>query len=583
MARDVLVMAEILVVSAVWLVLSLVLCGLGALVRRALRSRIADGDDVFFDWWIGWALTVVFLLAWHLMLAITVWTCVPIAVAGVAGASMARKDWKRALQPALQGRATLAALLVLAWLGVAALALGPDRQYDTALYHLQSVRWAQAYPVVPGLANVDSRFAMNSSFFLFGALLETVQLGGRSLRLAAGILFLPLIVQAIMTVHAAVMGQRKMDLLRWFQVLMLPVALWQARQYASALSPDGVVFVLTVVLSAELLRILCRDERPQDRNVSGLDLDYRAFGIVLLAAIGVTVKVSFAIFGVATAAVALWRWSRLPVTITGSSGGTSRWVLFTRIIVPAILVAALWIVHGVILSGYIAYPFAIGSFPVDWRLPPSVVRRQSDWIIAWARSPGMHPREVIGNYDWLPQWLAKTARDRDIIAVAFTLALAGALRIGGRRQQQETTNRVPPRASMFLLPSALYVIVWFVTAPAIRFAIGPLWVIGVGTLALSAARSAHLPLDERRVRIAVHAVLIFLLGTACTVGLNESVSVPSLYPVKRITTQSGLSVHLPVEGDQCGDAPLPCASVPPHQRLELRHPGTLANGFRIAR
>jgi hypothetical protein len=573
-------------VSAVWLVLSLLLCGLGALVRRALRSRVADESDLFFDWWIGWALTVVFLLAWHLALAITVWTYVPIAVAGVTGASMARKDWKRALQPALQGRATLAALFVLAWLAVAALALGPDRNYDTALYHLQSVRWAQAYPVVPGLANIQSRFAMNSSFFLFGALVETVQIGGRSLRLAAGIVFLPPIVQGIVTVHAAVMRcQRKMDLLQWFQVLMIPVMLWQARQYASALSPDGVVFVLAVVVSAELLRIPCRDKQPPDGNESGMDWDYRIFGIVLLAVIGVTVKVSFAIFGAAATAVALWRWSRVPLTITGSSrqGGTSRWGLFTRISVPAIFVATLWMVHGVIMSGYIAYPSAIGSFPVDWRLPPSVVQGEADWIISWARSPGMHPREVIGNYDWLPRWLAKTSRDRDVIAVALTLALAGALRIGGRRQRQQSTDPAPPRACMFLLPSLLYVGVWFVTAPAIRFTLGPLWVIAVGTLALSAARSSHLPLDERRARIAVHGVLVFILGAACTIGLNKSPSAPSLYPVKRMTTLSGLTVYVPVAGDQCGDAPLPCSSVPPDQRLELRHPGTLANGFRIAK
>jgi hypothetical protein len=136
---------------------------------------------------------------------------------------------------------------------------------------------------------------------------------------------------------------------------------------------------------------------------------------------------------------------------------------------------------------------------------------------------------------------------------------------------------------MFLLPSLLYVGVWFVTAPAIRFTIGPLWVIAVGALALSAARYGHSPLDERWARIAVHAVLVFILVTVCTIGLNESLSAPSLHPVKRMTTLSGLTVYVPVAGDQCGDAPLPCSSVPPDQRLELRHPGTLANGFRIAK
>jgi hypothetical protein len=341
------VIAKLLVVSAIWLVISVILAGVGALVRRAFGSRPADESDLFFDWWIGWAVTVAFLLAWHLALAITVWAWFPIAVAGATGAWIARKDWARAVQPVLQRRSWLAGLIVLAWLAIAALTLGPERQYDTALYHLQRVRWAQVYPVLPRLANVDFRFAMNSSFFLFGALVETIQIGGRSLRLAAGLLFLPLIIQGIVTLHAAVIGQRKMDSLRWFHVLMIPVALWQARQYSSSLSPDGVMFVLSVVLSAELLRILRRNEALPEGIETEADWNYRLFGIVLLAVTGATVKISFAIFGAVVAGVALWQWSKTP---------TRQRAVLTRVIVTAIFVSALWMVHGIILSGYVAYP-----------------------------------------------------------------------------------------------------------------------------------------------------------------------------------------------------------------------------------
>jgi len=566
------VIAKLLVVSAVWLVISVVLAGVGALVRRGFGSRAVDESELFFDWWIGWATTVAFLLAWHLALAITVWAWVPIAVAGATGAWMARKDWTRALQPVLEGRSGLAGLLVLALLAVAALTLGPERQYDTALYHLQSVRWAQAYPVLPGLANVDSRFAMNSSFFLFGALVETVQIGGKSLRLAAGVLFLPIIVQGIVTFHAAVIGRRKMDSLQWFQVLVIPVALWQARQYSSSLSPDGVMFVLTVVLSAELLGILRRNEDAPEGIESAADWNFRLFGIVLLAVTGATVKISFAIFGAVVAIVALWQWSKIP---------TSKRALVPRIIVPAIIVAALWMVHGVILSGYVAYPSPVGSFPVDWRLPPSVVKGQAEWMVAWARSPGMHPRDIIGNNEWLGRWVANTVRDRDVIAVAFTLILAGALRIGSRRVRQQSTDPAPPNAFIFLLPSLVALAVWFVTAPAIRFTLGPLWVIAVGMLALSAARAGYLSLGERRARIAARGTVMLVLGTAFTLGLIEADSTPASRPVKPMTTLSGLTIYVPVKGDQCGDAPLPCSSDPPDVRLELRQPGTLAKGFRV--
>jgi hypothetical protein len=473
---------------------------------------------------------------------------------------------------------------VLAWLAIAALTLRPDSNYDTALYHLPTVRWAQAYPVVPGLANLASRFGFNSSFFIFGALVERMSIHGRDLRLAAGLPFLPLIIQGIVTLHVAVTRKQKMDLLRWFQVLMVPVTIWQARRYASSISPDGIVFVLTVVLTAELLRILSSNEEMPDAGVSRADLDYRVFGVVLLGIIAMTVKVSFAIFGVAAAVIALWKWLALSSGIPGSlrPGRNGRWVRVAAVIGPGIVVAALWMAHGVILSGYIAYPSTIGSFPTDWRLAPSVLRSDADWIASWARSPGGDPRQVLGNYNWVPGWLATTVRDRNFIGMVFTLGVAGAVRVAFRRQRQESTNPVPS-TSMFLIPSVIFCVVWLVTAPALRFALGPLWVIAVGTLALAFVRGPNAWLHERRIQMGTHAIVAVMLGTAFALALRESGWSPPSYPIQPVKTQSGLIVNLPVASDQCGDAPLPCTSNPPNPRLELRRHGSLASGFRIAK
>jgi len=584
MAGDVILISEVLVVSAVWLALSFFLWGAGRLVRRMFRSD-AEKSDPFFDWWIGWALTVAVLIAWHFVFAMTVWAFIPIAVAGAAGAWVARSDLKQAFRSALAAPASVTALVVLAWLAIAALTLRPDSNYDTALYHLPTVRWAQAYPVVPGLANLASRFGMNSSFFLFCGLVERLSIHGRDLRLAAGLPFLPLIIQGIVTAHFAVTRTQKMDLLRWFQVLMIPITIWQARRYASSMSPDGIVFVLTVVTTAELLRILSSNEEASDPKVTGADLDYRVFGLVLLGIIGMTVKVSFVFFGVAAAVMALWRWWALASEIPGSPGSSrsQRSARLASVIGPGIALAALWMAHGVILSGYIAYPSTFGSFPTDWRLAPSVLQSDADWIASWARSPGADPRRVLVTYDWVRGWLATIARDRNVIGMVFTFAVAAAARIAFRRRQPEWTNPVPHRASLFLLPSLIFCGVWLVTAPAIRLALGPLWVIAVGTLALSFARARDAPLNERRIRMATHALLAVMLGTAFTLALSESAwSAPS-YPIQPVKTDSGLIVYLPLTGDQCGDAPLPCSSNPPNPRLELRRPGSLASGFRIAK
>jgi hypothetical protein len=187
----------------------------------------------------------------------------------------------------------------------------------------------------------------------------------------------------------------------------------------------------------------------------------------------------------------------------------------------------------------------------------------------------MHPHDVLGNNEWLGPWIANTIRDRDVVAATFTLFLAAALGVASRRSRQQSTDKPPSNAVVFLLPSLLALAVWFVTAPAVRFTLGPLWVIAIGALALSAAHTA------RRASRVMQATVLLALTTAFGIGLVESDSSPSSRPVRHITTLSGLSINVPAKGDQCGDAPLPCSSQPPDERLELRQPGTLAKGFRI--
>ena len=50
------------------------------------------------------------------------------------------------------------------------LALGPHESYDTDLYHLQTIKWIEKYPVVPGLANLHGRIGFNNNIFTLFAL-----------------------------------------------------------------------------------------------------------------------------------------------------------------------------------------------------------------------------------------------------------------------------------------------------------------------------------------------------------------------------------------------------------------------------
>src|SRR5213078_2503873 len=108
-----------------WIVLALVLVGLGTLVRRLGRVPAAAGTDPFLDFWTGWAALTVVLEAWHLVLPIDTG-----ALAFVASAVLVAALW------------------------LSRLCLAGARNGDSGYYHFPIMRWAATFPAVPGLVNL---------------------------------------------------------------------------------------------------------------------------------------------------------------------------------------------------------------------------------------------------------------------------------------------------------------------------------------------------------------------------------------------------------------------------------------------
>ena len=61
---------------------------------------------------------------------------------------------------------------------------------DTGLYHAQTIRWIETFPAVPGLGNLHSRLAYNSSWLTLNALFSFAFLGGQSYHPLPGLIVL---------------------------------------------------------------------------------------------------------------------------------------------------------------------------------------------------------------------------------------------------------------------------------------------------------------------------------------------------------------------------------------------------------
>ena len=119
-----------------------------------------------------------------------------------------------------------------------------------------------------------------------------------------------------------------------------------------------------------------------------------------------------------------------------------------------------------------------------------------------------------------------------------------------------------------LIPPIAGLAFWFANTPALRFGEGAIW----STAAILGATGLSLAIGKLNVVWTRAAVLIALvLGVLCLyprtlwrMSFEGPLKVKQFaaLPAERTTvlqTSSGLEVRVPVEGNQCWEAPLPCA------------------------
>jgi hypothetical protein len=577
---------DLLAVIASWGLFALLFIGVGL----AARARSTEEGEAGRAFWVGWAVVVALLQVWHLFLPVDERAYLLVALISAVGLWRHRagwRDWRAGLKGIGRARWLLVALALI-W--TAHHALGEPRVYDTGLYHAQAVRWIQSFPIVPGLGNVHGRLAFNNSSFLYDALWNVGPWRGRYFHFANGLLLAVLLIQLILDIPPR-RSEKDSRVGSFFSALLLFGVVLAARgPWVSSLSPDLPVFVLGLVISRALLRALTRPDGPEFGDV--------AF-VVLLSMIGVTVKLSFAVFGVAAPlllmTVRFRRDRRFPLREAAAIG------------LIGIATLGVWAGRGVVLSGYPAYPSTFGGMPVSWRLPPSAARADVRGIRDWARFYCFSPAHN-DIRRWPEVWLRGSLSNENVAIPLVMLAFAAFL------YAVKAKKRKPTSVGWLFVPPTAWIAFWLFTAPDPRFAAAAFWVIGGGAAAL--ALDAAWPDDPARARRWSRAFqalgvlgTILLVGYGAIAGKGEFVAAwrathslssaltrlslnepflngHSFYQgfqpmpraaLTRYRTDSGLEVVVPVEDDRCWDAPLPCT---PYRRRDLRLRGaSMREGF----
>lgn len=612
--------AQLLIIGA-WLGLALVFTGVGAMFRRACGSATASADAWCDAFWIGWVCTLFGLQVWHCRRRIDAAALLATAAVGALGFAVnGRAPWAALARGVRSGWPLLvgAAVLVV-WLSNRA--LGGPQNGDSGLYHIPTVRWLTQYPIVPGLGNLHGRLAFNQSYFLYVALLDVGPFTDRPAHLANGLLLAALFARVVLGLFRLLRVRRPCRLADLFYALCLPPATILAFNInLTSPSPDFPVFVLGLVLAGQLIALL--DESFARMHV-------RLWEIMLLAAGGTTVKLSFAPLGWSVALVAAAACLRRAGRKIGEENPGGGAVLHPPRMIPeqgscgvveggssasalppvrgamishtrnphgawqataiAVVLAASgllpWMLRGVILSGYPAYPNTFGGAPVEWRVPREAVIAEADFVNPWKALRAPWWRASL-DVRWLGTWLRSLGWAEHGVLLPLAIAagawLWGAAGAVWRLLPAGENGGGGKRTLMaVLLPPLVAIGACFIMAPRPRFAGAAFWLLAIQSGMLACGRALCAARCGARLVAAVACVLLagmpFFEGKSPWLPLRDFEGLP-LPRVRPVQLDSGLVVQFAGETMSCWNAPLPCTPYT-NQALRLRRAGDLGSGF----
>ena len=444
--------------------------------------------------------------------------------------------------------------VVLAAIFFAALSSDIPSDYDTYLYHAQSIAWIEKYGCVLGQANLHNRFGYNSAFMCLQALFS-LSFAGRSLHQMNGFISLFMTVFVI----ESLISKKEKE--------------FEARDIIGFSALFYIIFMLPSISSPgsdmmTMLLLLYLFAKWTELNRKGIRIGVVYGYLAMLALFLCTVKLS---------AAPVFLLAVYPVYLLIKEKRVSDILKFVCL---GIVIVMPFIVRNVIISGYLLYPMeSIDLFDVDWKVPAGVVITDRNDITAFGRAVNNieGPVKLTG---WIQIWFRNLEFiPRLLFCVAvfsmciFVLVL---LRQLLKKEQYE-------KKSLYTaLVSAVTFFYWFFTAPTMRYGIVIVLLLSALVLGLYAGgegRKAYVFF------MGICGLVLLLSYSQEYLRKNINLVFPEDYASfeckEVVLTKDGteVTIYTPVEGDRAGTDVFPATPEINPDYTELR--GTdMKDGFR---
>jgi hypothetical protein len=538
--------------------------GLGWVFSRALSIKLSGPEKIFSFVWMGWSFSLILLQTINIFSPIGILGGASILLAGLILAFLFLRTDIGSFIAVFKSPLWLG-LTMLAATSIAAISLPSPIAYDSGLYHFNTIRWWNEYPIVLGLGNLHLRLAFNQSFFAYVAQLNLYPIFKNGHHIANGFLVFVLLSEQLFSLSKYITSRQErlnLSASSMAAIFMIPVTIYLIlNAELSSPKPDTAASILQILIFVHFIRAL---EDINDENY-----DSRMLLVFVLSATAITVKLSNLVYVLTICLILLivrikhWQ---LPLK--------QAIIRTTRLLLAPAFIIALWCFRGYLMSGCPLFPSTFGCIQTRWSIPIQITRDLADLIYSWARIPRGVPETVLSQWDWLIPWFnLKVWGQKPLVVYPLTVALLGAVAAMVISIYIPSYSRLNYYFLLLPLPVLTGLFFWFFTAPSVRFVLSLLFLLPV-TVAVILIKVL-----ESKQRFRHSLILTLFLITNINVlmaifqGENplEKFPVHGYMPTKEVrlvsnTTLSGLEVFSPFKDNQCWDSILPCT---PEFREEL--------------
>ena len=439
---------------------------------------------------------------------------------------------------------------------------------DTGLYHWQSIKWLSNFGTVTGIGLIHSRYGFNAGWFAFSAPLNIPQLGSHVGAISNGFILLIATFHFLIAINNLL--TKNYHISDWFIILYYSlivcyyITIDSAYVILISYSPDVPVNFFVGIITWTIL--LIADSRKIQNTKAILNLEL----IPLLLSLGtITIKLTalplllptflFAIFNVSKKIKAFWVSSLLSIILLIPMFG-----------------------YSIKTTGCLLYPSSVACFEVPWLIDKNVLKQEMQLINVMG-GVEINPKQNYFLVMLKERWeLLKSSIKYAILVILFiiSIVLSGVLNAYNKHQIIKGLWYV-----IFLAIGGMLFIL--LQTAVIRFGLGYFFIIFCVFLGVifnynnRIINSNHsIILKNQKIYLYVFTICLitfflanfkikylFIPSPLPTVKLIEGQinDVQYVYPKEQIGGDSK-----PFKFGLCWDAPLPCASAPIEDNIQLK-------------